>query len=70
MPFINLPPFLSGLFDDLDKRVRRLETAVRFTIPVVAATPASPRDGDMYIKSTNSKLYVWYNGHESQIANL
>lgn len=70
MPFVNLPPTLSEFFDNLDKRVRRLETAVRFTIPVVSATPSSPRDGDMYIKSTNSKLYVWYNGHETQIANL
>lgn len=70
MPFINLPPYLSEFFDALDKRVRRLESAYRFTVPVVTATPTHPRDGDMYIKSTDNKMYVWHNGNEKQVANL
>jgi len=70
MPYINLPPVLSTIIDELDKRIRRLETAYRFSVPVVATVPTNLRNGDMYILSTNSKLYIYYNGTNHQIANL
>jgi hypothetical protein len=70
MAFYNLPPALSTIMDELDKRLRRLETSYRFTVPTVSTVPANLRNGDMYILSSNSKLYIYYNGTHHQLANL
>ena len=56
MPYINLPPALSTMFDELEKRLRRLETSVRFTIPIVSTDPTNYRNGDMWYNSTTSTL--------------
>jgi hypothetical protein len=50
MAFINQPPDLRALFEDLNDRLRKLETAVRFTSPNVSTDPTNPRTGD-----------IWYN---------
>ena len=70
MAFYNLPPALSTIMDELDKRLRRLETAYRFTVPTVNTVPTNPRNGDMYILASDSKLYIYYNGTHHQLANL
>jgi hypothetical protein len=70
MPFINLPPVISTIMDELDKRIRRLETSYRFSVPIVATVPTNIRNGDMYILTSNSKLYIYYNGTHHQLANL
>ena len=58
MGFINLPPNLKDIFDDIQTRLRKLETAQRFTVPVVATDPTNYRKGDMWINSTSNTLKV------------
>ena len=47
------------MFDELDKRLRRLETAVRFTSPSVSTNPANPKSADIIYNSTDSALKYW-----------
>ena len=49
MPYMNQPQDLNRIFTDIDSRLRKLETAVRFTAPNVdfsTNTPTNPRPGD------------------------
>ena len=61
MGYINQPSDLNTIFGDIDRRLRKLETAYRFTIPIVSTNPTYPREGDMWINSTTNKLLVYYN---------
>lgn len=64
MPYMNQPDDLYRIIHDLDKRLRKLETAVRFTAPPVnfsTSTPTNPRVGDIFT-DTNSNKLVWWNG--------
>lgn len=64
MAYINQPPDLRTLFADLDSRLRKLETAVRFTAPNVdfsTSTPTNPRVGDIFF-DTNTNLLKYYDG--------
>ena len=56
MAYINLPPDLRVLFSDLERRLRLLETAQRFTVPIVATDPTAPRNGDLWYNSTDTTL--------------
>jgi hypothetical protein len=70
--YINLPPSLFGFFDKIDQRLLKLETANRFTAPVIpvlasappitgltAGDPSDPRAGDIWLNSTtNTPKYV------------
>jgi hypothetical protein len=58
MPYVNQPPLIRDMFTALDDRLKRLETAARFTIPVVATDPTYTRNGDMWINSTSNTLKV------------
>jgi hypothetical protein len=58
MGYLNFPPNLKDIFDDLYARIRKLETAQRFTIPVVVTDPTNRRNGDMWINSTSNTLKV------------
>ena len=72
MAYINLPPSLYSFFDKIDQRLLKLETANRFTAPVVpvlgsaptitgltAGDPTDPRAGDIWLNSTtNTPKYV------------
>ena len=58
MPYVNQPPAIRDIFTALDDRLRKLETAARFTIPVVATDPTYTRKGDMWINSTSNTLKV------------
>jgi hypothetical protein len=58
MPFINLPENLQRVFQKIDTRLLRLENSQRFSVPVVATDPTSPRNGDMWINSTSNTLKV------------
>jgi hypothetical protein len=49
MAYINQPPDLRVLFSDLERRLRLLETATRFTFPAVASPPSNPRIGDAWL---------------------
>ena len=56
MAYINQPPDLRVLFADLERRLRLLETAQRFTVPIVTTDPTAPRNGDMWYNSTTTQL--------------
>jgi hypothetical protein len=64
MPYINLPPVVSEMFWDLDRRIRSLETAFRFNAPNVdfaTYEPTNPRIGDIYY-DTDATLLKYWNG--------
>ena len=64
MAYINQPPDIRQLFAALDDRLRKLETAVRFTAPGVnfsTSTPTNPRTGDIFYDSA-ANLLKYYNG--------
>lgn len=56
MAYINQPPDLRIIFADLEARLRKLETAQRFTSPDVSSDPTYPRTGDIWYNSTVNKL--------------
>jgi len=58
MSYLNLPPAFKDMIDDILSRIRKLETAQRFTVPVVATDPTNRRNGDMWINSTSNTLKV------------
>jgi hypothetical protein len=58
MGYINQTPNLKDIFTDLDTRLRKLETAVRFTAPIVTTDPTNPRKGDIWINSTTNVMKV------------
>lgn len=72
MAYINIPPSLYTFFDTINNRLLKLETANRFTAPVVPALgstptitglatgdPTNPRAGDIWLNSTsNTPKYV------------
>jgi hypothetical protein len=64
MAYINQPADLRIMFADLDNRLRKLETAVRFTAPNYDFTPtppANPRIGDIFY-DTDATLLKYWNG--------
>lgn len=64
MAYINQPPDLFMMFQDLNDRLRKLETAVRFTAPNVdfaTNTPTNPRIGDQFY-DTDAQLLKYWNG--------
>ena len=54
MGYINLPPNLQTMFADLEARLRKLETAQRFTFPAVTSDPTNPRIGDAWLNTTTN----------------
>lgn len=62
MPYINLPPVISELFWDLDRRIRALETSFRFNMPNVDFStnePSNPRTGDLYYNTDAEQVTYW-----------
>jgi hypothetical protein len=58
MGYINQTPNLRDMFQDIEARLRKLETAQRFTAPVVTTDPTNPRKGDIWINSTTNVMKV------------
>jgi hypothetical protein len=58
MAFINQPPDLRTLFEDLNNRLRLLETATRFTFPNVTTDPTNPRKGDAWLNTTTNQAKI------------
>jgi len=56
MAYINQPPDLRTIQSDMDSRVRKLETAVRFTAPSVTTDPVNARTGDIWYNTVSNKL--------------
>ena len=63
MGYINQPPQLQAMFADLEQRLRKLETAVRFTAPSVPTEPTYPRVADIIYDNTTDQMKYW-NGTE------
>lgn len=64
MGYINQPFDLRIFAQDIYARLGKLETATRFTAPVVdfaTATPSNPRQGDIFY-DLNSQRLVYWNG--------
>lgn len=63
MAYINQPEDLRRIFQDLDNRLRKIETATRFTAPDVSTEPTYPRTGDIIFDNTPDQMKYW-NGTE------
>jgi hypothetical protein len=62
MGTVNRHPSLRGMLDDLEKRVRALETQRRFTIPVVtdwSYLPFTPQSGDLAMDAKTGFVYAY-----------
>ena len=58
MAYINQPADLRIIFSDLEKRLRLLETATRFTFPNVTSDPTNPRIGDAWLNTTSNQAKI------------
>ncbi len=58
MAYINQPADLRSLFADLEKRLRLLETATRFTFPAVTSDPVNYRIGDAWLNTTTNQAKI------------
>lgn len=58
MAYINQPPDFRSIFADLEKRLRLLETATRFTFPAVTSDPTNPRIGDAWLNTTTNQAKI------------
>jgi len=56
MGYINHAPDIREIIEDLKARLRKLETAQRFTAPSVIADPTNPRIGDIWLNTTSNTL--------------
>ena len=63
MGYINQPFDLRQFAQDIYARLRKLETAQRFTAPDVSTEPTYPRTGDIIYLNTDNYLEYW-NGTE------
>lgn len=59
MGYINQPFDLKIWSDDFNARLRKLETAVRFTAPDVSTVPTYPRTGDIVYNNTGNYVEYW-----------
>jgi len=58
MAYINQPADLRIIFSDLESRLRKLETAVRFTFPAVTSDPTNYRIGDAWLNTTTNQAKI------------
>jgi hypothetical protein len=58
MAYINQPPDLRALQADIESRLRKLETATRFTFPNVTSDPSNPRKGDAWLNITTNQAKI------------
>jgi hypothetical protein len=62
MAYINQPPDLRVMFQEIYNRLNKLETAQRFTAPNVNIStnaPTNPRTGDIFFDTSTNKLVFW-----------
>jgi hypothetical protein len=58
MAYINQPPELRQMFEDIKNRLRLLETGNRFTFPNVTLDPTNPRKGDAWLNTTTNQAKI------------
>jgi hypothetical protein len=56
--YVNIPPNLKDRFDSIYDRLRKLETAQRFTFPAVTTDPSEPRIGDAWLNTTTNQAKI------------
>jgi hypothetical protein len=59
MAYINQPPELRVMFQEIYNRLSKLETAQRFTAPSVnfaTDTPTNPRVGDLFYDTNSQRI--------------
>lgn len=72
MAYINQPPDLRVIFQELYSRLSKLELAQRFTAPNVnfdTNTPTNPRTGDIFFDTDSGKLVFWNGTNWRQITD-
>ena len=72
MAYINQPPDLRVMMNDIYQRLNKLETAQRFTAPNVdfdTNTPTNPRVGDIFYDTFDDLLKYWNGTTWIQIAD-
>jgi hypothetical protein len=72
MAYINQPPDLRIIFQDMTNRLEKLERAQRFTAPNVdfsTNTPSNPRVGDIFFDTDSNKLVFWNGTNWRQITD-
>jgi hypothetical protein len=47
------------MFQDIEQRLRKLETAIRFTAPDVTTEPLYPRTADIIFENTDDQMKYW-----------
>lgn len=62
MGVVNQTGDLSQMFLDIDTRLRRVEAAKTFNFPYVNSNPALPQNGDAWVRSDNSTIYIQIGG--------
>lgn len=58
MGYINQTPALRDMFQDIESRLRKLETAGRFTFPNVTSDPSNYRIGDAWLNTTTNQAKI------------
>lgn len=58
MAYLNQPIDLHRMFNDINNRLNKLETAVRFTFPNVITDPTYPRIGDAWLNITTNEAKI------------
>ena len=58
MAYLNQPIDLHRMFQDINNRLNKLETAGRFTFPNVTSDPIYPRIGDAWLNITTNQAKI------------
>lgn len=69
MPYLNQPIDLHRMFQDINTRLNKLETATRFTFPNVTTDPTYPRIGDAWLNITTNEAKIVDNTGTIRVLN-
>lgn len=58
MAYINQPADLRIIFEQINQRLQKLETATRFTFPPVTSDPVNYRIGDAWLNTTTNQAKI------------
>lgn len=62
MATINLPNNLTSMFEEINRRIRKIEQPNNTPIISYAGTPSNVRNGDLWIDTTTNTFKVRING--------
>ena len=70
MSVVNLPPILRVMWNELEARVRKLETAQIFQAPPLAVNPIVLRDGMIWYRTDLDMYFTYANGAVRAIGEM